>query len=367
MTHSDICIAGAGIIGLSLALELDARGLSVLVIDAGAPMQQASTAAAGMLAANDPNNSPKISALSHFSLSRYPAFLARIRALSGVEVPFHTCRTLQALPGNRALTLPQELQAELLIERSSTILDSNCGFTFLSENSIDPRQLGAALLAAVDASPIRVVSNSPVLSNGQSAGSVSVETPSTTIQAKHFIDCTGAWAGSSESNAAWHSIPVKGQMLAVALPPDLRLMTTLRTEDIYIVPRTVGPAAGQAVIGATVEDAGFDKTVEPAAIEFLRQRAISLLPGLTRAIIVDSWAGLRPGTRDGLPILGPHPTRPHHWTAAGHYRNGILLAPGTAQVMADLILGHTPAVSLEPFSSSRHTLSAGSASHKGAS
>jgi glycine oxidase len=146
-------------------------------------------------------------------------------------------------------------------------------------------------------------------------------------------------------------------MLALNPPADLQLKATLRTEDIYIVPRTLGPAAGRAIVGATVEDAGFDKTVEPAAIESLRQRAISLIPGLAHATIVDSWAGLRPATPDRLPILGPHPTRAHHWFATGHYRNGILLAPATAHVMADLILDRTPVISLEAFSASRHTLS----------
>jgi glycine oxidase len=146
-------------------------------------------------------------------------------------------------------------------------------------------------------------------------------------------------------------------MLSLALPGDLPLRTTVRTEDIYIVPRTLGPDAGRAIVGATVEEAGFDRTVEPAAIESLRQRAISLIPGLAHATIVDSWAGLRPATPDRLPILGPHPTRPHHWLATGHYRNGILLAPATAKVMSDLILDRTPAISLEAFSASRHTLS----------
>ncbi|WP_263375223.1 NAD(P)/FAD-dependent oxidoreductase [Granulicella aggregans] len=357
MTQTDICIAGAGIIGLSLALELHARGLSVIVLDSGAPMQQASTAAAGMLAADDPHNPPEISDLSHLSLTLYPAFLDRVHSLSGVAVPFQTQRTLQSLSDNRAPTLPQELRAKLMIEEDSTALDPDSGFIFLAERSIDPRQLAPALIAAVANTLIQAIYDSPVISTSYGAGSVTVQTPAATIQASHFIDCTGAWAGSSDNDANFRAIPVKGQMLSLALPADLPLRTTLRTEDIYIVPRTLGPAAGRAIVGATVEEAGFDRTVEPAAIESLRQRAISLIPGLAHATIVDSWAGLRPATPDRLPILGRHPTRPHHWLAAGHYRNGILLAPATAKVMSDLILDRTPAISLEAFSASRHTLS----------
>ena len=359
MTQSDICIAGAGIVGLSLALELHARGLSVIVLDAGAPMQQASTAAAGMLAADDPHNPPELFALAHFSLSLYPTFLARIHEHSGVEVLFQTRRTLQALAGNPAPTLPRELQAELLVEGGDAVLNAASEFTFLHEHSIDPHQLAYALIAAVAATSIRTLYNSPVVSTSSSHGaeSVTVHTSATTIHANQFVDCTGAWAGSSEPGAAFCVIPVKGQMLALTLPVGLQLKTTLRTEDIYIVPRTLGPRAGRAIVGATVEERRFDKTVEPTAIESLRQRALSLVPGLAHATLADSWAGLRPGTPDRLPILGPHPTRSHHWLCTGHYRNGILLAPATAKVMADLILSRTPEVSLDSFSPSRDALS----------
>ncbi|MBB5058991.1 glycine oxidase [Granulicella aggregans] len=357
MTQSDICIAGAGIIGLSLALELRARGLSVIVLDSGAPMQEASTAAAGMLAADDPHNPPELFALSHLSRSLYPSFLDRVRDLGGIAVPFQTHRTLQALAGNRASTLPQELQTELLVKDSDAVVDPGSGFTFLREHSIDPRQLAPALIEAIASTSIRTLYNSPVITTGYGAGRVTVRTSATTIQADHFVDCTGAWAGSSETDTAFLAIPIKGQMLALTLPADLQLKTTLRAADIYIVPRTLGPGKGRAIVGATVEDAGFDKTVEPAAIESLRQRAISLVPGLAHATIADTWAGLRPGTPDRLPIIGPHPTRSHHWFATGHYRNGILLAPATARVMADLILGQSPTASLESFSPSRYTLS----------
>ena len=358
MNRSDICIAGAGIVGLSLALELHARGLSVVVLDAGAPMQQASSAAAGMLAADDPHNPTELSALSHLSLSLYPGFLARIRSLGGFEVPFQTHRTLQALPGNSAIAISQELRAELLVETSNLHLTCSDGFELLAERSIDPRQLATALVAAVVATSIHTFFNSPILATRNIGGRVLVEASTSTLEATHFIDCTGAWTGSSELEGSVRAIPIKGQMLALALPLNLPLQTTLRTEDIYIVPRTLGPAAGRAIVGATVEDAGFDKTVEPHAMERLRDRATSLIPGLAHATLVDSWAGLRPGTADRLPIIGAHPTRPNHWFATGHYRNGILLAPATAQVMADLILGHTPAVSLEAFSPSRLTLEA---------
>jgi glycine oxidase len=142
-------------------------------------------------------------------------------------------------------------------------------------------------------------------------------------------------------------------MLAVALPDSLPMEVTLRTAAIYIVPRTQGPAAGRAIIGATVEDTGFDKTVRPADITKLHAQAADLLPQLSSAPILESWSGLRPATPDGLPILGALPGQPNHLIAAGHYRNGILLAPATAHIIGQIIARETPSLDLTPFSAAR--------------
>ena len=142
-------------------------------------------------------------------------------------------------------------------------------------------------------------------------------------------------------------------MLAVSLPPSLPLHIVVRTPRIYIVPRTSGPNAGRAIIGATIEDAGFDKTLHPSDIAYLRSLAASLLPPLADAHQLEAWAGLRPATPDGLPLLGALPTQPNHFIATGHYRDGILLAPATAHVMAQLLSGETPSIDLTPFSPAR--------------
>jgi glycine oxidase len=142
-------------------------------------------------------------------------------------------------------------------------------------------------------------------------------------------------------------------MLAVALPATLPLKLTVRTRDLYIVPRTTGPNAGRAIIGATIEDVGFDKTVHPSQIAELHRQAAALLPPLASATVLESWSGLRPATADRLPMIGPHPARPRHWLAAAHYRNGILLAPATALVMAQLLFDERPTVPLEAFAPAR--------------
>ena len=138
-------------------------------------------------------------------------------------------------------------------------------------------------------------------------------------------------------------------MLSVASPPGTSLTVTVRTHELYLVPRITGPNAGRIVIGATIEDAGFSKSTDAASIHDLHRRAAELLPPLADAPILEQWAGLRPATRDRLPVLGPHPDEPRHLFAAAHFRNGILLAPATAHLIADLITGHSLDISIAPF------------------
>lgn len=349
MHRSDICIAGAGIIGLSLALELHHRGFSVTVLNQGQPLAEASTAAAGMLAAADPDNPAPLRKLSDLSLSLYPAYLERLHALSGVAVPFHTDRTLQS----HISSPPDTLQPEALRKILPQLLPGNHHFTLIEEHSVDPRNLAAALLAAVRASAIDVQSDTKVLSAQSVGESVEVRTDRGVFHAAQFVNCIGAWTTRSTLAPDLEIAPKKGQMLAVALPATLPLPLVIRTHGMYIVPRTTGPNTGRAIIGATIEDAGFDKTVHPTDIAHLRNLAAALLPALADAPQLEAWAGLRPSTPDELPFLGASPENRNQFIAAGHYRNGILLAPATAHVMAQLLTGQPTAVDLSDYSPAR--------------
>jgi glycine oxidase len=150
-------------------------------------------------------------------------------------------------------------------------------------------------------------------------------------------------------------------MLRVQLPPALHgLHEVHRGDAIYIVPRTLGSQSGSALIGATIEDAGFDTSTHPRDLTHLRTLAATLLPALSSekdAPQLEAWAGLRPYTPDRIPLLGPLEGLPaqgiRHFVATGHYRNGILLAPATTVLLADLIEGKPPALDLAPFSPSR--------------
>ena len=352
MRHPDICIAGAGIIGLSLALELHHRGVSVTVLDQATPLAEASTAAAGMLAARDPHNPPQLRPLAELSLSLYPAFLDHLHRLSAIRVPFQTLATLQAIPPSVPNT-SSELTPEDLAHLLPALNPGHHRFVRLDEHSLDPRQLATALLAAVHATTIDLRPNTPVLSTQPSSNAIEVNTPAGVLHAANFVDCTGAWASATSHLANILVSPKKGQMLSVSLPPSCPLELVVRTPDIYIVPRTSGPNSGRAIIGATIEDAGFDKTVHTSDITHLRALAATLLPPLAKAPQLEAWAGLRPATPDGLPLLGALPAHSNHFLATGHYRDGILLAPATAHVMAQLLLGEAPSIDLQPFSLTR--------------
>lgn len=346
MAYSDCCIAGAGIIGLSLALELHHRGATVIVLEMGDPLAEASTAAAGMLAAHDPENPPQLQPLSNLSLSLYPSYLSSIEALSSLPVPFQTSVTFQSLHSSPLPSaLPEELPRQLT--------PGSQRFYRIEEHSLDPRQLATALLAAVRATNIELHPHTRVISVRPTVDSVQIETAAATYTASHFVDCTGAWAATAPPSSI---TPRKGQLLSVALPSSLPLDVVLRTPDIYILPRTQGPNIGRAVIGATIEDRGFDKTIYPSEIARLHAQASQLLPDLAAATVLETWAGLRPATRDGLPFLGTVGSNSRHLLANGHYRNGILLAPVTAHLMTQLILNETPALELSAFSPSRTPL-----------
>jgi len=331
--NSDILIAGAGIVGLALALELNSRGARVTVLERDKALSHASSAAAGMLAANDPHNPPQLLPLSQYSLGLYPNFLARIQSLSGIRVPIQTEATIQYLPNGSTLRL--------------------------AEQSLDPRQLAVALLAAVRATSIDLREHTELqVTEDWPRGRTAFTRTGEQLRVQSVVFATGAWAQTRPlhlRNQNLSVIPIKGQMLRLQIPEGLSLHKVHRSEHIYIVPRTSGPQAGTALIGSTHENAGFDTTTNPTDLADLRTRAAALLPAFaseTQSPLIESWAGLRPATRDHLPILG-HDSYPNEFLALGHFRNGILLAPATATILADLIEGHPPAIDLTSFTPTR--------------
>jgi glycine oxidase len=340
VSTTDIVIAGAGIIGLSTALELARQKLRVTVLERGHAMAEASWAAAGMLAARDAENPPELRPLSELSISLYFDYLNTIEKLSGLQVPLRTSGTLQGSARNHSCQnalSPAELIA-LLPELNTAGRD----FLLLEEHSLDPRDLCAALPKAAAAAGVTLIEQTPVLKVQSAFRRVEITTKQTTYSAAHFINCCGAWAGDIASLPTIE--PRKGQMVTVKLPSHRSLKYVIRTPELYLVPR----GDGRVVIGASVERAGFDKSVDETTICALLDEAAALWPPIREATIVETWAGLRPGSADGLPMIGAY-GRENCWIASGHFRNGIMLAPATARVMSELISGRQPSVDLAPF------------------
>jgi glycine oxidase len=205
---------------------------------------------------------------------------------------------------------------------------------YRKERSVDPRALVAAALKAAKHRGVDISSGTTVsdllLSDGRVAG---VSTDRTHYSAPCVVNCAGAWAGSFSSHR-FPTRPVKGQMLAVACARHDVVRHVIRTPEVYLVPRS----DGRILIGSTLEEAGFDKRTDASTIQRMHQAAIRLVPALAQARVLEAWAGLRPGTPDDLPILGVTST-PGYFVATGHFRDGILLAPVTAHIMAQVITG----------------------------
>jgi glycine oxidase len=339
----DVAIAGGGIIGLSLGLELRHCGLSVTVIDRQRAMSSASWAAGGMLAVHDPQNPEELMPLSVRSRELYPAYLERVEELSGKKVPLRTRRAMQHVAAGQSVGKP--VTAAELAEFAPGLKTNGHTFEWLDEGSVDPRDLHEALPAAFRAAGGTLMEETEMLGVESLTGGVLVRTTRKAVSAGMFVNCCGAWAGKQEGGLP--VVPVKGQMANLRCRPE-RLRCVVRAPGIYLVPR----GDGRVTIGATIEHVGFDETVQEPSIRRLAAAALRLLPEAEAPPQMDMWAGLRPGTPDGLPILGAA-AKEHCWHATGHYRDGILLAPVTGHVMAQVMLGERPDVSLEAFAADR--------------
>jgi glycine oxidase len=347
VNKTELAITGAGIIGLSAALELASAGAQVTVFERGRAMAEASSAAAGMLAAGDPENAPGLRGLAESSRRLYPKFLADVERLSGERVPIRTTRVVQG--GREVPKGYSELSALELEAIAPGLVADGLKFFSLDEESLDPRDLARALPKAVRAAGVVLLEDTEMTAASERGGAVEIETGSGRWAAERLIHASGAWAGRLTGLPI---VPRKGQMVVVEDADPEQLKVVLRTPDVYLVPR----GEGRIVIGATVEDAGFDKRVDEAAVARLLDEAAEIWPAVRQARIVESWAGLRPGTADELPVIDA--CGEHCWVATGHFRNGILLAPGTARVLREMILGERLSVDVAGFRCGRFASSA---------
>jgi glycine oxidase len=354
----DVAIIGGGVVGSSIALELAAEKLNVVLLDRDEPGRGASWAAAGMLSPgpDSPDALPLVP-LAKESLLLYSQFIAAVEEASGLHTHFASEGALQIFSGAqgeverskmivefRALDIPIEpVPLEAARNMESAIGPAAGAVAWLpGEATVDPRLLMDALLAALRHREVQIRSGCQVTSLlRQEMQCTGLIAGGDEIAAKLVIVAAGCnsstFASENSIDNVWLSRyaptrPVRGQMLALH-SAEVNLRRVLRSERGYLVPRR----DGRIVAGSTLENAGFDKRVTAEGMHKILSAAIDLAPNLAGAEIVETWAGLRPATPDNLPILGPADVK-GLFIATGHYRNGILLAPATARLVRDWIL-----------------------------
>jgi glycine oxidase len=378
----DVIIVGGGIIGGAIALSLAQSKLRVAILERQLPGREASWAAAGMLspAPDSPGAIPLVP-FGRASLGLYPQFIAEVEELSGRRTGFRNHGAIELLfsaDAERALSTLIALHHGLGLPTEPLPLDEARGLEpaigrearaaalFAYESSVEPRALTAAVLAAAQAAGAELFPAAPaarLLTEGHRV--TGVATNAETFAAGNVVLAAGAFSGALEGVAPPVAVrPIRGQMVALS-STEARFAHVVRSERGYIVPRD-DATPQRLVVGSTLEDAGFEKRVTPAGLEQILSAAQELAPGLGGAEIVETWSGLRPDTPDHLPILGPGEIAGLTF-ATGHYRNGILLAPITAQFVREWILDRRVSMDWELFNPLRFAGRSGSAAQKAGS
>lgn len=368
----DVIVVGAGVIGLACAWRIAERGLSVCVLERDEPGAGASGVAAGMLA---PVTEAEWGAralldLNLDSAGRWPAFAADLAARSGAGVGYHPCGALVVAVDRddaeelRRLHAFQEslgLDVEWLGPRAARALEPALSPRIAGaihapyEAQADPRALTRALVTALRRVGGQIVSGVSVTALAGDG----VDTSAGPLKAPHVVVAAGSWSAELDDGAP-PVRPVKGQILRLrrraGQPPLAERL--IRTPRCYVVDRT----DGEVVVGATVEECGFDDAVTADGVYRLLEAAWEVLPDAGELEWVEAAARLRPGTPDNAPVIGPGPGRADGvvW-ATGHYRNGILLAPVTADAIAAIVAGDEPPAEVAPFGPDRFAPVAGSA------
>jgi glycine oxidase len=345
----DVAIAGGGVIGGAIALELARERLHVAVFDRQKPGQEASWASAGIISPA-PENPGMIATveLAKRSAALYPGFVAQVEELSGQSTGYRRKGTLEALFSRDAkeelstiialhhgLGLKAEpLRAEDARELEPALSDEmEAAVLRPDEASIDNRLLTAAIFEAAQRSGAMIFPASRVKGiwrDGARCRGLLLENEK--VEAQWTVIAAGCFSATLEGVSAYAPVmPAKGQMIALRAD-NLEIEHVLWSENVYLVPRN----DGRILAGATVEYVGFDKRVTAGGIEKVLAGTIELAPGLKDARIEETWAGLRPDTADHLPILGPTDLE-GLVMATGHFRSGILLTPVTARLIREWI------------------------------
>jgi glycine oxidase len=365
MAGTDVIVLGAGIVGLSAARTLAAAGSSVLVVEGRRVGAGASFAGAGMVAPQieAEGDSPLLD-LALRARDRHLALAPALAEETGIDVDLSERGSLQiaftedeerALLHRAQWQRSRGLAVEVLSDAEVRDAEPNVapavrrGLFIAGDRRIDNVRLTRALAASAVARGATLMTGRPVttllVAGGRVAG---VRAGNETLPAPVVVNAMGAWAGLLAGDPRPVPVePVRGHLLAFELAP-APLRHVVCSARGYLVPRS----DGRILAGSTSERAGFDTSVTAGAVRAVLDIALEIAPILAELPIADSWAGLRPGSPDGLPIVGPGAV-PGLFHASGLFRNGILLGPLIGELVAGLVLGHPPPSDLAPFSPER--------------
>jgi len=355
---AEVAVIGGGVIGLSIARALTRRGVrDVSVIERNECGREASWAAGGILAPQiEADASDDFFRLACASRDLYPQFAADLQTESGIDVELDTTGTMYvAFSEDEEAELrhriewqrTQGLRVEWLTGDEARALEPclstnvRSALKFPDDYQVDNRRLVEALVIANQRRGVRLITSCGVRKIQIADGAVTgIQTELGFLSAKKIVVAAGAWSSSIEAEEALlprlDIEPVRGQMLCFNAPGFARHV--IYSSRGYIIPRR----DGRLLAGSTSEHVGFDKRVSEAGVDKIKSMAIEIAPALQNISIIDSWAGFRPRTKDDLPALGSVEDVKGLFYATGHYRNGILLAPITGEVIAGAILGQSP-------------------------
>lgn len=314
-----VAIAGAGIIGLSSAWRLAQRGWNVTVFDRREALHEASWAAAGMLApGGEIDSDPKLAEIALRSLALYPEFIRDLEEESGIPVEFRQCGAIEVGASEEKAAR----QLALGITSEPCTWHGQAARRYPNDAVTDPLCISEALRTVCRQRGIAIHEHEPVaeiLPTG-------VRTAKGTYPADRILVASGAWSSALFAGLP-RAYPVRGHLLAFEMPPDL-LKTIVRDAHTYVLQRE----SGVIIAGSSMEHANFDRSINEAIAEDIHKRAAALVPELAAVQPSNCWTGLRPASDTG-PVVG-RLGETNIWTAYGHFRNGILLAPWTAQQIA---------------------------------
>jgi len=372
-TAPSVVIIGGGVMGCAAANELARRGVQVTVLERSVPGAEASSAAAGILGAQVESHHPgPMTELGLLSRKLYPALVRDLEKVSGISIGYRRSGVLKvayqageltrwqrelAWQTRAKLPLARLTAAALRSQEAALSAELSGALWFEADATLEPRALLSALRISAEKRGAEFRSGSFVKRIAEQDGrAVGVELDDgSLVPGSHVVLAAGSWTSllaKRESDAPSGApmprvVPARGQIVELKTSAPL-LQSIVFGPDCYLVPR----ADGRLLIGSTLEFVGFRREVTAGAVAKLLAAAIRLVPALADAELSASWSSFRPYTSDELPLLGPSST-PGLILMSGHYRNGILLAPISAKIVAGCVLGEKPLLELSPFAPNR--------------